>query len=119
MTMKMPDYCTDKHRTFVLMKDQAMMDDLTPKAGRIEIRLTAQDKALFKRAQVLCGDKSVSSFVLRIVKNHAQRVIAENDRVLVSERDQAVFFDAVLGEVEPNAALKQAFARHQGTMGEQ
>lgn len=117
--MKMPDYCTDKRRTFVLMKDQAMTNNLPPKEGRIEIRLTAQDKALFKRAQMLSGDKSVSSFVLRIVKNHAQRVIAENDRILVSERDQAVFFDAVLGEVEPNAALKQAFARHQGTMGEQ
>ena len=109
-------HCTDKRRTFALMKDQAMMDDLTPKAGRIEIRLTKQDKALFKRAQVLSGDKSVSSFVLRIVKNHAQQLIAENDRILVSERDRTAFFDAVMGEVEPNAALKQAFARHQGAM---
>ena len=86
--------CTDKRRTFVVMKEQAMMDDASHKAGRIEIRLTAQDKALFKRAQVLSGDKSVSSFILRIVKNHAQKLIAENDRILVSERDQAVFFEA-------------------------
>ena len=117
--MKMLTHCTDKRRTFALMKDQATMDDLPPKAGRIEIRLTAQDKALFKRAQVISGDKSVSSFILRIVKNHAQRLIAENDRILVSERDQKVFFEAVMGEVEPNAALKQAFARHQGAMGSQ
>ena len=117
--MKMQAHCTDKRRTFVLMKDQATMGNLPPKEGRIEIRLTAQDKALFKRAQVLSGDKSVSSFVLRIVKNHAQRLIAENDRILVSERDQKVFFKAVMGEVEPNAALKQAFARHQGAMGGQ
>ena len=108
--------CTDKRRTFVVMKEQAMMDDASHKAGRIEIRLTAQDKALFKRAQVLSGDKSVSSFILRIVKNHAQKLIAENDRILVSERDQAVFFEAVLGEVKPNAALKQAFDRHQSAM---
>ena len=96
-----------------------MMDDSSPKAGRIEIRLTAQDKALFKRAQVLSGDKSVSSFVLRIVKNHAQKLIAENDKILVSEGDKAVFFKAVLGKVEPNAALKKAFDRHQGAVGGQ
>jgi uncharacterized protein (DUF1778 family) len=111
--------CTDKRRTFVVMKEQAMMDDASHKAGRIEIRLTAQDKALFKRAQVLSGDKSVSSFILRIVKNHAQKLIAENDKILVSERDQAVFFEAVLGEVKPNAALKQAFDRHQSAMQDQ
>ena len=118
MRIQTTDNRTDKHRTFDLMKDPVMRNDLTAKVGRMEIRLTSEDKALLKRAQVLSGDKSVSSYVLRIVKKHAQQVIAENDKILVSERDQSVFFDAVLGEVTPNAALKQAFAQHQGAMGQ-
>ena len=83
--------------------------------GRCEPQSWAHRNSIDSTGQ----SKSVSSFILRIVKNHAQKLIAENDRILVSERDQAVFFEAVLGEVKPNAALKQAFDRHQSAMQDQ
>lgn len=88
------------------------MKDLTPKNERIEIRLSAEDKALFKRVQKLTRDRSFSSFVIRVVKDYAQTIIAEHERILASERDRQIFFDAVFGNVVPNENLKEAGKRY-------
>ncbi len=87
------------------MSAQAQKDE------RIEIRLSLKDKEIFKRAQRLSGDKSFSSFAVRILKSNAQRIIAENDRILASRRDQEIFFDAAFGDIKPNEALLTAAER--------
>lgn len=88
------------------------MKELSSKDERIEIRLSSEDKELFQRAQKLSSDNSFSSFVIRIVKDYAQSFIAEHDRILASEKDRQIFFDAVFGNVEPNENLVAAGKRY-------
>lgn len=88
------------------------MKELASKDERIEIRLSAEDKELFQRVQKISNDKSFSSFVIRIVKDYAQSFIAEHERILASEKDRQIFFDAVFGNIEPIENLKEAGKRY-------
>lgn len=87
------------------------------KDERIELRVSSQDKKIFKRAQKLSGDKSFSSFIVRIVKEQAEDIVAKNDRIIATERDRQVFFDTVFGTVKPNQALIEAAAKFKGETG--
>jgi uncharacterized protein (DUF1778 family) len=82
------------------------------KDERIEIRLSSQDKIKFKKAQKLSGDKTFSSFITRIVRRHAEKIISANEKILASEKDREVFFDAVFGNLEPNEKLLAAAKRY-------
>jgi len=88
------------------------MEDQSNKDERIEIRISAQDKQVFQKAQKLSGDKSFSSFVVRVVKKQAEEIVAKNDRILASERDREIFFSAVFGERRPNSNLIEAAEKY-------
>lgn len=88
------------------------MEATSNKDERIELRVTAADKRIFKRAQKISGDKSFSSFIVRIVKQHAEEIVAKNDRILATELDRQVFFDAVFGNTKPTQALLDAAERY-------
>lgn len=88
------------------------------KNERIEIRLSSYDKKVFQKAQKLCGDKSFSSFIVRIVKEQAEEIVAKNDRILASEKDRNLFFEAVFNEtLEPTEKLIEATKRYASQMG--
>lgn len=87
------------------------MEAQTSRDERIELRISSTDKMIFKRAQELSGDKSFSSFIVRIVKKQAEEIVAKNDRIIVTERDRQVFFDAVFGDNKPNQNLIEAAKR--------
>ena len=88
------------------------METPSKKSERIDLRITQTDKELFKKAQYLSGDTSLSSFLLRILKQKTQEIVAEKESIIASERDRKVFFDAVFGEIEPNDKLKKAAERY-------
>lgn len=88
------------------MKPQLNKDE------RIELRVSSADKRVFKRAQKISGDKSFSSFIVRVVKQHAEEIVAKNDRILATEKDRQVFFDAVFGNSTPNQNLVEAAKRY-------
>jgi len=88
------------------------MEAKLSKDERIEIRLSSQDKKIFKRAQKLSGEKSFSSFIVRVVKQKAEAIIAKEDRILISEKDRQKFFDAVFGNAQPNQNLIEAAKRY-------
>lgn len=79
---------------------------------RIELRVSSSDKRIFQRAQKLSGDKSFSSFIVRILKEKAEEIVAKNDRILATENDRQVFFDAVFGNSQPNENLLEATKRY-------
>lgn len=85
-----------------------IMEPQLNKDERIEIRISSHDKQIFQKAQKLSGDKSFSSFIVRIVKKQAEEIVAQNDRIIASERDREKFFDAVFGNVVPNKNLVEA-----------
>ncbi|MAC94628.1 MAG: hypothetical protein CMC96_03915 [Flavobacteriales bacterium] len=82
------------------------------KDERMELRVSSTDKRIFKKAQKLSGDKSFSSFVVRIVKKEAEAIISKNDRIIATEKDRQVFFDAVFGNLKPNQNLVEAAKRY-------
>jgi uncharacterized protein (DUF1778 family) len=88
------------------------MEAQISKDERIELRVSSTDKKIFKRAQKLSGDKSFSSFVVRIVKKKAEEIVAEKDRIITSEKDRQVFFDAVFSNIKPNQSLVAAAKRY-------
>ena len=102
--------CTALCRTFVTNKQ--VMGTQLGKDDRIELRVSSTDKRIFRRAQKLSGDKSFSSFIVRIVKKQAEEIVAKNDRIIATERDRQVFFDAVFGDTKPNQNLVEAAKRY-------
>ena len=88
------------------------MEAQVNKNERIEIRVSPYDKRIFQKAQKLSGDKSFSSFIIRIVKEQAEEIVAKNDRIIASERDRELFFDAVFGNNKPNNNLIEAAQKY-------
>lgn len=82
------------------------------KDERIELRVSSTDKRIFKKAQKLSGDKSFSSFIIRVVKQQAEEIVAKKDRIIATEKDRKVFFDAVFGHSKPNQNLVEAAKRY-------
>jgi len=50
------------------------MESILNKDERVELRISSSDKRIFRRAQKLSGDKSFSSFIVRIVKKQAEEI---------------------------------------------
>ena len=92
------------------------METSSKKSERIDLRITLTDKELFKKAQLLSGDTSLSSFLVRILKQKTQEIVAEKKNIIVSERDRKTFFDAVFGDIEPNDKLKKTAERYKAIM---
>lgn len=88
------------------------MEAQVSKDERMELRVSSADKRIFKRAQKLSGDKSFSSFVVRIVKKEAEEIVSKNDRIIASDQDREVFFDTVFSNTKPNQNLVAAAKRY-------
>ncbi|WP_019670425.1 type II toxin-antitoxin system TacA family antitoxin [Eudoraea adriatica] len=88
------------------------MEGPVSKNERIELRVSSTDKRIFRKAQKLSGDKSFTSFIVRVVKKQAEEIVAKNDRIIATEKDRQVFFDAVFGNTKPNQNLVEAAKRH-------
>ena len=94
------------------------MDPQINKDERIELRVSSTDKRIFKKAQELSGDKSFSSFIVRVVKKEAEQIVAENDKILASEKDREIFFDAVFENRKPNQNLIEAAKRYKSKISQ-
>ena len=78
---------------------------------RIEFRVSPEEKKLFRRAQKICGDKSISSFITRILRAKSTQIIEASEKILASENDRQLFFQAIFADLEPNEALTAAAQR--------
>lgn len=76
------------------------------------------DKEMFKRAQRISGDKSVSSFIMRVVKEQAKQIVEKNERIIASEKDREIFFDTFFREITPNQNLLYAATRNKNNISE-
>ena len=88
------------------------------KDERIEIRISSHDKQIFQKAQKISGDKSFSSFIVRIVKKQAEEIVSKHDKILASEKDRAIFFDAVFKDAKPNQKLIEAAKKYKSHLSE-
>ena len=84
------------------------METQIKKDDRIEFRVSPEEKKMFRRAQKLSGAKTFSGFVASTVRVRAMQIIQENERILSSERDKKIFFQAIFNDTEPNKVLSDA-----------
>lgn len=82
------------------------------KDDRLQVRLNAEAKTVLQRAANY-RHKTVSQFVLTTALAEAEKVIRENEAVILSAVDWKVFYDALNNPPAPNAALRNAFAKYQ------
>lgn len=83
---------------------------LPPESARINLRTSPEAKALIERAAALMGT-TVSSFMLQNAYEAARRVVADNDTIMLSQRDFEAFIVACENPSEPNEALRALMAR--------
>ncbi len=76
--------------------------------ARFDTRLTAGQKQLFERAAVLGGYRNLTDFVISAAQGKAREIIEEHEAILASERDQEIFFTALMNPPLPNSTLKSA-----------
>ena len=91
------------------------MDTTFNKKGdsRIEIRVSSEDKELFEYASSLKGFKSFSEFLRFILTKESKAIIAEENKILKTKRDKAIFYNALMGKEEkPNQSLISAIKYH-------
>jgi len=79
---------------------------------RFDARLSQEQKELFERAAILAGFKSLTEFIVSTVQSRAKKIIRDNERIIASEKDMAIFFEALVSPPEPNKALSEALSNY-------
>lgn len=85
----------------------------TVKEGRLQIRVTAQDKQLLERA-ARATRQNLSAFVMRAAALHAEAVLAERSVVRLSPDAAQAFSDALAAPATVNERLAAALDRPRG-----
>ena len=76
--------------------------------ARFDTRLSKEQKAFFERAAILGGYRSLTDFVVLTVQKKAKEIIEERERIIASEKDSEIFFDAIANPDKPNKELLSA-----------
>jgi len=79
-------------------------------SARINLRTSAEAKALIERAAALMGT-TVSGFMLQNAYEAARRIVADHDTLLLSQQAFDAFVASCETPPEPNEALKKLLAR--------
>lgn len=82
----------------------------TNESARINLRTSAEAKAMIERAATLMGT-TVSSFMLQNAFEAARRIVSETDTLLLTQRDFEAFAASVENPPKPKAALRRLMAR--------
>jgi uncharacterized protein (DUF1778 family) len=75
--------------------------------GRVELRLKLEDKAVLARAAAL-ERVDLTSFILRSALPRAREVIADSEKLKLSERDSLLVLDLLENPPEPSPRLINA-----------
>jgi uncharacterized protein (DUF1778 family) len=76
--------------------------------ARFDTRLPKEQKAFFERAARLGGFRSLTDFVVLTVQEKAKKIILERERIIASQKDSEIFFDAIINPSNPNQKLTEA-----------
>lgn len=76
--------------------------------SRFDTRLPKEQKMLFEKAARLGGYRSLTDFVILTVQQKAKEIIDEREKILATQRDSEIFFEAVINPPKPNKKLVSA-----------
>jgi len=78
--------------------------------ARINLRTSAEAKAMIERAASLMGT-TVSSFMLQNAFEAARRIVSETDTLMLTQRDFEAFTKSIEKPPKPKTALRKLMAR--------
>lgn len=87
------------------------------KDSRIDLRVTAEQKALLEQAASLSG-VSLSAYTLLHLLPQAQQDLERQERLMLSNRDRNLFLSALANPPRLQGKLKSAIANYQDKYGE-
>ena len=82
--------------------------ELNIKNARFDTRLPKEQKIFFEKAARLGGYRSLTDFVVMAVQEKAKQIITEKERIIASQQDSEVFFNALMNPSAPNEELSKA-----------
>lgn len=82
--------------------------ELNTRNARFDTRLPKEQKVFFERAARLGGYRNLTDFVVIAVQEKAKEIISERERIIASQKDSELFFNAVLNPKAPNNELSNA-----------
>lgn len=82
-----------------------------PRSDRLEARISAEQKALFRRAAELQG-RTLTDFVVTSAQEAALRTIEDFRTVRLNTAESRAFAEAVLNPLEPTERLRIAARRY-------
>ena len=85
-----------------------VIKELNTKNARFDTRLPKEQKDFFERAARLGGYRNLTDFVVIAAQEKAKEIISERERVIASQKDSEIFFDAIINPTAPNKALSKA-----------
>ncbi len=88
-----------------------MADVAATPESRLSLRLRPELKRQIERAAAATG-KSLTDFVATVLQTESDRVLAEHDRITLSEDEFARFVQALDTDREPNDAFRRAVERY-------
>jgi uncharacterized protein (DUF1778 family) len=78
------------------------------RAFRLGFRVDAETKRLVERAAAL-ERRSLTDFCLSALTEATRATITRHESLILSDRDRAAFFNALIHPPKPNARLRRAF----------
>ena len=97
------------------MKADSDVSQLT-RGGRLQARITHEQKALFQQAARL-STRTLSEFVVASAQEAAQRIIKEHENVRLTREEQIRFVNALLQPPAPSKRLRQAGTQYRAVTG--
>lgn len=80
--------------------------------ARFDARFSSEQKALFEYAAQLGGYRSLSEFVMSSAQKTAEAIVEKHRSILASQKDQAIFFQAIMNPVAPGKKLRAAAKKY-------
>lgn len=73
--------------------------------ARFDTRLPKEQKELFEKAALLGGFRNLTDFVISSLNDRARQIIDNHEKIIASQKDREIFFDALMNPSEPNNNL--------------
>ena len=83
----------------------------SPKDSRIDLRVTAEQKALLEKAATLLG-VSLSAYTLLHLLPQAQKDLEAREKLTLTDRDRDLFLSAMASTPKLKGKLKAAIAEY-------
>lgn len=89
-----------------------MSSSSTPSQTRFDVRLPRKQKEVIELAATLSGFKSKSEFIVHTLFKEATSIVSKHTQIIASEKDQKLFFDAIINPPKPNKNLLKAAKKY-------